>query len=162
MITCAFRGMMHFREVSVSSRSASDKTKHLKWQDIFFGLNRDNKHYTQLDLPSAKAAKPGKIQSIFIVPQDPLCPIKALQNLARTVPAGPEDPLFSWRDGRGNNGQNHSNGTHQYHTQDPWLGHGLWALLLHWQGILLTLLEDRSRDCAPSRSLEFTHIWSLQ
>ena len=39
MITCAFWGMMHFGEVSVSSRSASDKTKHLKRQDVFFGLN---------------------------------------------------------------------------------------------------------------------------
>ena len=68
MITCAFRGMMRFGEVSVSSRSASDKTKHLKWQDVFFGLDRDNKHYAQLDLPSAKTAKPGKIQSIFVVP----------------------------------------------------------------------------------------------
>ena len=68
MITCTFWGMMCFGEVSVSSCSASNKTKHLKWQDIFFGLNRDNKHYTQLDLPSAKTAKPGKIQSVFVVP----------------------------------------------------------------------------------------------
>ena len=39
MITCTLQGMMHFGEVSVSSHSASDKTKHLKQQDVFFGLD---------------------------------------------------------------------------------------------------------------------------
>ena len=101
MVTCAFWGMMRFGEVSVSSHSAFDKTKHLKRRDILFGLDLDNKHYAWLDLPSAKTAKPGEIQSVFVVPQGDLCPIGALQNLAHVVPAGPEDPLFSWRDNRG-------------------------------------------------------------
>ena len=96
MLTCAFWGMMRFGKVSVSSHSAFDKTKHLKQQDVLFGLDLDNKHYARLDLSSAKTAKPDKIQSIFVVPQGDLCPIGALQNLAHIVPAGPEDPLFLW------------------------------------------------------------------
>ena len=46
-------------------------------------------------------AKPGEIQSIFLVPQEGLCPLDALQNLAKVIPAGPDDPLFLWRDSRG-------------------------------------------------------------
>ena len=43
-------------------------------------------------------AKPGKIQSIYLTAQGDLCPLEALANLAQVVPAGPNDPLFSWRD----------------------------------------------------------------
>ena len=43
-------------------------------------------------------AKPGEIQSVFLVPQSDLCLLKALQNLAQVVPVGPDDPLFSWQD----------------------------------------------------------------
>ena len=45
--------------------------------------------------------KPGEIQSIFLVPQDSLCPLAALQNFARVVLAGPNDLLFSWCDSHG-------------------------------------------------------------
>ena len=93
--------MMCFSEVSVSSRTAFDKTKHLKWHDVFFGLDLDGKHYARLDLPSTKTAKPGKIQSVFLVPQNNLCLLKVLQNLAQVVLVGPDNPLFSWRDNRG-------------------------------------------------------------
>jgi len=34
-----------------------------------------------------------------LVSQDGLCPLKALHNLASVVPAGPDDPLFSWHNG---------------------------------------------------------------
>lgn len=61
----------------------------------------DGKQYARLDLPSAKTAKPGKIQSVFLIPQDGLCPLEALRNLASVVPVGPDDPLFSWRDRHG-------------------------------------------------------------
>ena len=36
-----------------------------------------------------------------MIPQEGLCPIEALQTLARVVPAGPDDPLFSWCDKHG-------------------------------------------------------------
>jgi hypothetical protein len=101
MSTCAFWGMMRFGEVSVRSRNDFDKTRHIKRRDVLFGFDRDGKHYARLDLPSAKTAKPGEIQSVFLVPQDGLCPLEALRNLAAVVPAGPDDPLFSWRDCNG-------------------------------------------------------------
>ena len=72
--------------------------KHLTRKDAHFGNDLDGKPYARLDLPSSKTAKPGKIQSVFLVPQEGLCPLDALQNLARVVMAGPDDPLFSWRD----------------------------------------------------------------
>jgi hypothetical protein len=101
MALCAFWGMMRFGEVSVTSRSAFTASKHLTRKDAHFGNDLDGKPYARLDLPSSKTAKPGEIQSVFLVPQEGLCPLEALQNLARVVPAGPDDPLFSWRDQHG-------------------------------------------------------------
>jgi hypothetical protein len=82
MVTCAFWGMMCFSEVSVSSRSTFNPTKHLKCEDVHFDYDLDRKLYVCLNLPSAKTAKPGEIQSVYMVPQEELCPLKALQNLA--------------------------------------------------------------------------------
>ncbi|KAJ7186446.1 hypothetical protein C8R46DRAFT_1057211 [Mycena filopes] len=101
MATCAFWGMMRFGEVSVASRPAFDPAKHLTRKDVFFGFDLDNNPYARLDLPSAKTALAGEVQSVFVVPQGDLCPMEAMRNLARVVPAGPADPLFSWRDRRG-------------------------------------------------------------
>ena len=75
--------------------------KHLTRKDAHFGFDLDGKPYARLDLPSSKTAKPGEIQSVFLIPQEGLCPLATLQNLARVVPAGPNDPLFSWRDNHG-------------------------------------------------------------
>ena len=77
MALCAFWGMMRFGEVSVSSRSAFDKSKHLKRCDIHFGVDLDGKQYAHLDLPSAKTARPGQTQSVFLIPQEGLCPLQA-------------------------------------------------------------------------------------
>jgi hypothetical protein len=101
MAACAFWGMMRFGEVSVTSRSAFDGSKHLKRKDIFFGLDLDGKQFARLDLPSAKTAKAGETQSVYLIRQSNVCAIEALQNLASIVPAGPDDPLFSWRDSGG-------------------------------------------------------------
>lgn len=101
MALCAFWGMMRFSEVSVTTHNTFSPTKHLTRKDAHFGVDLDGKSYARLDLPSSKTAKPGEIQSVFLVPQDGLCPLDALQNLARIVPAGPDDPLFSWRDRHG-------------------------------------------------------------
>jgi hypothetical protein len=101
MAVCAFWGMMRFGEVSVTTRGTFDPSKHLKRHNAHFGFDLDGKYYVRLDLPSGKTAKPGEIQSVFIVPQEGLCPIEALQNLPRVVPAGPDDPLFSWCDKHG-------------------------------------------------------------
>lgn len=98
MAVCAFWGMMRFGEVSVVTRGAFDKAKHLTRKDAHFGFDLDGKPYARLDLPSSKTAKPGEIQSVFLVPQGDLCPLEALRNLAEVIPAGPDDPLFSWRD----------------------------------------------------------------
>jgi hypothetical protein len=94
MALCAFWGMMRFGEVSVTTHSAFDKAKHLTRRDAHFSFDLDRKPYAHLDLPASKTAKPGEVQSVFLIPQDGLCPLEALQNLARVVPAGPEDPLF--------------------------------------------------------------------
>jgi hypothetical protein len=98
MASCAFFGMMRFGEVSVASRNTFSGAKHLKRSDVFLGSDLDGKRYACLDLPSAKTAKPGEIQSVYLTAQGDLCPLEALTNLARVVPAGPSDPLFSWRD----------------------------------------------------------------
>jgi hypothetical protein len=90
--------MMRFGEVSVASRGAFNPSKHLKRGDAHFGYDLDKKLYVRLDLPSAKTAKPGEIQSVYMVPQEGLCPLEALQNLAKVVPANSSDPLFSWQD----------------------------------------------------------------
>jgi hypothetical protein len=101
MASCAFWGMMRFGEVSVSSRAAFNGSKNLKRADVFLGRDLDGKLYARLDLPSAKTAKPGETQSVFLVEQGDLCPIAALHNLASIVPAAASDPLFSWRDRTG-------------------------------------------------------------
>ena len=101
MVSCAFWGMMRFGEVSVASRGAFNPSKHLKREDAHFGYDLDKKLYVRLDLPSAKTAKPGEIQSVYMVPQEGLCPLEALQNLAKVVPANSSDPLFLWRDKTG-------------------------------------------------------------
>ncbi|CAL1697734.1 unnamed protein product [Somion occarium] len=98
---CAFWGCMRFGEVTVKTRTAFSERLHLKRSDAFFGYDLDNKPYARLDLPSAKTAKPGEIQHVFLAPQNSLCALQALQNLFRVVPATSRDPLFSWRDKQG-------------------------------------------------------------
>ncbi|KAH8105277.1 hypothetical protein BXZ70DRAFT_887055 [Cristinia sonorae] len=100
--SCSFWGMMRFGEVSVSSRTSFDGAKHLKRCDVFVGHDLDQRLYARLDLPLAKTAKPGETQQVFVTRQGELCAIAALRNLSSIVPAGPQDPLFSWRDCHGN------------------------------------------------------------
>ena len=92
---------MRFGEVSVSSRATFSPTKHLTCKDVTFGRDLDGKLYARLDLPAAKTARPGETQSIFLVPQGNLCPIRALETLSSAVPAAADDPLFSWLDSAG-------------------------------------------------------------
>ncbi|KAI0766171.1 hypothetical protein BD413DRAFT_697424 [Trametes elegans] len=99
--TCAFWGLLRFGEATVPSRGAFNGTRHLKRSDALFGRDLDGKEYARLDLPSAKTARPGEIQHVFLVKQGSLCPLEALQNLAARNPAGAEAPLFSWRDNKG-------------------------------------------------------------
>ncbi|KAH8105149.1 hypothetical protein BXZ70DRAFT_887011 [Cristinia sonorae] len=99
--TCAFWGLMRFGEVTVKSRAAFSGQEHLKRKDAVFGRDINGKDYVRLDLPRAKTAKPGEVQQVFLVRQGELCPIDALENLARVVPAAGDDPLFSWRDRNG-------------------------------------------------------------
>ena len=142
-----FWGMMRFGEVSVKLCNDFDKTKHIKWWDVLFGFDQDGKHYVHLDLPSAKTAKPGEIQSVFLVPQDSLCPLEALCNLTAVVPGGPDDPLFSWHDCNGDvhpmvktKAMYHS---HQCHPQIMQLGHHIWPFIQDWQSLLLPIWKDR-------------------
>lgn len=99
--TCAFFGLMRFGEVSVTSRSAFNPMKHLTRNDLFFGTDLENRPYARLRLPSAKTAKAGEVQDVFLVEEGLLCPLAALRNLIRVVPAGASDPLFSWTDRSG-------------------------------------------------------------
>ncbi|KAG1865647.1 hypothetical protein C8R48DRAFT_705530 [Suillus tomentosus] len=101
MAACAFFGMMRFGEVSVASRAAFSPSKHLTRADAFFDCDLRCKPYARLDLPSAKTARPGEKQSVFLNEQGDLCPLAALHNLASVVPALASDPLFSWRDSKG-------------------------------------------------------------
>ena len=84
----------------VASQNIFSGAKHLKCSDIFLSSDLDGTH---LDLPSAKTAKPGEIQSIYLTAQGDLCPLNTLTNLAQVVPAGPNHPFFSWRDKHGKN-----------------------------------------------------------
>lgn len=98
---CAFWGLMRFGEVIVSSRNAFMGSLHLSRKDAVFGTDLDGQPYARLDLPAAKTARPGEIQQVFLVKQSTLCPLEALRNLAEAVPASATDPLFSWRDSKG-------------------------------------------------------------
>ncbi|TFY61177.1 hypothetical protein EVJ58_g4674 [Rhodofomes roseus] len=99
---CAFWGLMRFGEITVRSRAAFDGSKHIKRADAMTALDVNGKLYARLDLPAAKTARQGEIQSVYLVVQGPtVCPIAALRNLTAVVPAGPADPLFSWRDRNG-------------------------------------------------------------
>jgi len=104
MASCAFWGMMRFGEVSVKTRADFSGLKHLKRSDAILGVDIDGRGYARLDLPSAKTAPTGEIQSVFVTTQSTsnLCPIEALRNLARVCTAKASDPLFSWRDKQGN------------------------------------------------------------
>ncbi|KAJ3822275.1 hypothetical protein F5880DRAFT_1484448 [Lentinula raphanica] len=99
--TSAFWGMMRFGEVSYKSRSDYDSSRHLRRCDAVFGRDLDGVEYVRLDMREAKTARNGEIQNIFLTEGGGLCAIEALRNLARVVPAGPSDPLFSWRDRMG-------------------------------------------------------------
>lgn len=98
---CGFWGMMRFGEVSVNARSDFTGTRHLKRSDVIFAADERGNPYARLDLPSAKTAKPGEIQHVYLVQEGHVCPLDALRNLARVVPAAADDPLFSWRDSSG-------------------------------------------------------------
>ncbi|KAG2739569.1 hypothetical protein P692DRAFT_20881625 [Suillus brevipes Sb2] len=98
MSSCSFFGMMRFGEVSVASQYAFNPLKHLTRAHAFFGHDLRGNPYTSLDLPSAKTARAGESQSVFLNEQGNLCPLSALRNLA---PALASDPLFSWRDNKG-------------------------------------------------------------
>jgi len=99
--TCAFWGMMRSGEATVRSQSDFTPSKYLTRGDHTEAVDARGKPYLRLDLPSAKTAKPGERQSVWLVPRGDLCPIAALHNMARVVPALQGDPLFSWRDNRG-------------------------------------------------------------
>jgi len=164
MAACAFWEMMCFGEVSVPSHNAFDSKKHLMHQDTHFSYDLDKRLYVCLDLPSAKTAKSREIQSVFMVPQEGLCPLEALQNLAKIVPARQSDPLFSWQDRQGNvhpmvktMAINHIN-----LVLKSWgWGNNLWALIQNWQSIILLVSESRSWDCLHCRALVLTCLWSL-
>lgn len=98
---CAFWGMMRFGEVTVKSRTEFNGSKHLKRYDAADGRDDTGRRFAKLGLPSAKTAKPGEIQYVYLASEGHLCPLEALANLAKVVPASADDPLFSWRDARG-------------------------------------------------------------
>lgn len=92
---------MRFGEVSVKSRADFDPSRHLTRSDAHYGMDLDGNPFFCLHLPSTKTAKPGEVQEVHISKQGSLCAHDALFNLAAVAPAGPQDPLFSWRDRSG-------------------------------------------------------------
>ncbi|KIJ39299.1 hypothetical protein M422DRAFT_257905 [Sphaerobolus stellatus SS14] len=101
VVTSAFWDMMRFGEVTVKSQKEFDGLKHLKQRDAFIQEDLNGKDYARLDLPSMKTTKAGEIQSAFFTVEGNVCSIEALYNLSRVIPAGPDNPLFSWRDTKG-------------------------------------------------------------
>ena len=98
---CAFWGLMRLGEAMVKSKPDFRASKDLTRGDATEARDSRGRRYVRLDLPSAKTAKPGKKQSVWLIPQGELCPLKALHNLCRVVPALKEHPLFSWSDTSG-------------------------------------------------------------
>ncbi len=92
---------MRFGEATVHARADFRPAQHLTRDDVLFSHDLDNRPFARLRLRSAKTAKPGEVQDVFLTPQGSLCALDALKNLGRVVPASPSDPLFSWRDGHG-------------------------------------------------------------
>ncbi|KAG1786752.1 uncharacterized protein HD556DRAFT_1247883, partial [Suillus plorans] len=76
MASCTFFGMMCFGEVSVASQGAFAPTKHLTRANAFFGADLRGNPYAHLDLPSAKTARAGEVQSVFLNEQGDLCPLR--------------------------------------------------------------------------------------
>ena len=150
MASCAYWGMMRFGEVSVQSRASFDGAKHLKQLYVCFDKDLNGKCYARLDLPSAKTAVTGEIQSIFLVEQQGLCPLEALENLARVVLAGPNDPPV-FMDGQerqhSSNGQRHSLGENQLDHHVLWMGNHVWALIQNWWCILLLGTRGQPQNC---------------
>jgi hypothetical protein len=149
MASCAYWGMMRFGEVSVQSRADFEGAKHLKRADVVFDRDLNGKRYARLDLPSAKTAIAGEVQSVFLVEQQGLCPLEALENLAKVVPAGPNDPLFSWMDGKG---------IVRPMVKDTALGKinsiimacgwdNVWTLIQNWWGLILFSTGCQPRNC---------------
>ena len=101
MATCAFWGMMRLGEATVQSRGAFSPQSHATRGSVYQDHDLKGTPYARINLPRAKTAAPGEQQSIWLTPRGPLCPLTALHNMARVTPAGPEDPLFSWRDSQG-------------------------------------------------------------
>ena len=99
--TCAFWGLMRLGEATVKSRGAFNPSVHLTRGDVHEKRDKNDRRYVRMDLPSAKTAKPGEKQSVWLVPQKQLCPIKAVHNLSRVVPALESHPFFSWADDSG-------------------------------------------------------------
>jgi len=103
MACCAFWGMMRFGEVSVPSWAAFKEkpSRYIKRSEAAILRDPEGNAYAKLELPWAKTANAGESQSVFIVAQEDLCPIEALANLIRVVPATASDHLFSWIDKNG-------------------------------------------------------------
>lgn len=99
---CAFFGLMRFGEVSVRTRNTFDASLHPTRADALISEDLDGRPYAKISLPSAKTAKPGERQEIFLVEEgNGLSPLSALTNMADVTPAASSDPLFSWRDRSG-------------------------------------------------------------
>ncbi|KAE9396208.1 hypothetical protein BT96DRAFT_996926 [Gymnopus androsaceus JB14] len=98
---CAFWGLMRFGEVTVRSRADFSPNTHLTWGNAHLLTDEKGSPYIHLDLPHAKAADPGKGQSVYISTGGDLCAQAALANLAKVVPGKRDNPLFSWRDNHG-------------------------------------------------------------
>ena len=103
MAACAFWGLMRFGEVAVPSWSAfkDDPSKFVKRSEAAILCDPEGNPYIKIELPWAKTASPGESQPVFIVAQEDLCPVKALANLIKVVPANASDHLFSWMDKNG-------------------------------------------------------------
>lgn len=94
--SCAFWAMMRLGEGTVKSRAAFQPTTCLTRKDTVKDANLDGHTFVRINLPSAKTTCPGESQSVWLVPQGSLCPIKALKNLGRIAPAQADNPLFPW------------------------------------------------------------------
>jgi hypothetical protein len=105
MAACGFGDMMRFGKLTVKSRTSFQGSLHLRRSDAEFGRDGNREAYVRLGLPgpSAKTAAPGEVQFVTITnhQSSELCPIGALVNVKTMVPALAADPLFGWRESKG-------------------------------------------------------------
>jgi hypothetical protein len=96
--TCCFFGLMRLGEATSRVRASFDPNTHATRAAVSVSQDAAGIYYARIDLPAAKTAAPGQVQSVFLAHQEQCSPVAALLNMFHVTPAELTDPLFSWKD----------------------------------------------------------------